>query len=496
MKNKWVRRCSTLLLCCLLAGFFPARASAAVFQDVPSGHWAGASISRCADLGFFQGKTANTFGLGQSMTRCAAVVVLDRFFGWEEVDFRLPYTDVPTDAWYAGALRSAYVNGAVTGQSREFRPADPITREELAVMLIRALEYATISGMAQDLPQTFTDIDTNLGYIAMARDLGLVNGIRADTFVPGGAATREQVAVILMRLYDKLQGETPASMEIVSSVEEMSGLDSVAVNGAALTSGGAVKGTLGSKQVQEIRAAAGGKEQLLYVSGTASFLHKKADAAVQNLVGAVMADNYDGLVLEISGMSAKYQEQLTAFVKKLSNALGQDKLILVLPAPDKGENGTPNQGNGYDYAGLGQAADQLVLRMKRPVELSNNFPVAPLEPLESVYWGVSQLRSAGVTPDKVSLMLTAEGVYYSGKSERDRLTGRELQQRLENGWQYNYSERYGCAYLEKGETNEAIWYLDGTAAEAHLRMLKLLGVDGLCVENPAAASEEVLALIR
>jgi len=63
MKNKWVCRCSTLLLCCLLAGFFPARASAAAFRDVPSGHWAGASISRCADLGFFQGKTANTLGL-------------------------------------------------------------------------------------------------------------------------------------------------------------------------------------------------------------------------------------------------------------------------------------------------------------------------------------------------------------------------------------------------------------------------------------------------
>lgn len=494
--KKLVRRCSMLLLCCMLVGCFPARASAAAFRDMPSGHWARESISRCASLGFFQGKTADTFGVGQSMTRCAAVVVLDRFLGWEEVDFQLPYTDVPENAWYAGALRSAYVNGAVTGQSREFRPADPITREELAVMLIRALGYAAVSGVAQELPRTFTDIDTNPGYIAMARDFGLVSGIRADTFAPDGAATREQVAVILMRLYDKLHKETPASMEIVSSVEEMGGLDTVAIKGATLTSGGALKETLGSKRVQEIRAAAGEKEQLLYVSGTGTFLPKKADTAVKKLVDAVASGDYDGLVLEVGGVTAEHREQMTGFVKNLNDALGTGKLVLVLPAPDKDENSAVAKENGYDYSALGKAADQLVLRVTQPVRLVNKLPVAPPEPLEHVYWGISRLENMSVDLEKVSLMLTAEGVHYSGKNERGRLTDQEIRQQMASGWAYDYSERYGCAYLEKESGNEAIWYLDGTAAEDHLRMLKLLGVGGLCVENPAAASAAMLAVIR
>ena len=494
--KKLVRKCSMLLLCCILIGCFPARASAAAFRDVPSGHWARESISRCASLGFFQGKTADTFGVGQSMTRCAAVVVLDRFFGWEEADFQLPYTDVPENAWYAGALRSAYVNGVVTGQSREFRPEDPVTREELAVMLIRALGYTTISGVAQDLPRTFTDIDTNLGYIAMARDFGLVSGIRADTFAPTGAATREQVAVILMRLYDKLHKETPVSMEIVSSVKEMGGLDTVAVKGTTLTSGGALKETLGSKQVREIRAAAGEKEQLLYVSGTGTFLPQKADTAVKKLVDAVVSDDYDGLVLEISGVTADHREQMTGFVKNLNDALGAGKLILVLPAPDKDENSAVTQENGYDYSALDEAADQLVLRVTQSVKLVNKLPVAPPEPLEQVYWGMSRLENKGVDLESVSLMLTAEGVHYSGKSERDRLTNQEIQQKVDSGWSYDYSDRYGCAYLEKTDGNEAIWYLDGTAAEDHLWMLKLLGVGGLCVENPAAASAGMLAAIQ
>ncbi len=495
MKGNWVRKGSALLLCCLLTGILPARASAA-FQDVPANHWAETSVRRCAEMGFFQGKTATSFGLGQSMTRSAAVVVLDRFFGWEDADFELPYTDVPADAWYAGALRSAYTVGAVTGQNTVFRPADPITREELAVMLIRSLGYARVSGVAQDLPKTFTDIDRNLGYINMARDFGLVSGIREDTFAPDRTATREQVAVILMRLHDKLSAKAPAGMEIVSSVEEMAGMDMVAVRGATLTGSGTLQDQLSSRQVQEIRTAAGNREQLLYVSGRSGFLSKNADAAVENLVGAVTEAGYDGLVLEITEAAAQEQESLTAFMRTLQPALGEKKLVLVLPAPHEVEEDGVGEPCGYDYIALNACADQLVLRVEKPVTLANKFPVAPLEPLEEVYWGLAQLWNDGVKMADVSLMLTTEGVHYSGKSVRDRLTGREIQQKLESGWQYNYSDRYGCAYLEKPGANEAIWYLDGTAAKAHLQMMKLSGVGGLCMEAPANASAELLAAVK
>jgi hypothetical protein len=76
------------------------------------------------------------------------------------------------------------------------------------------------------------------------------------------------------------------------------------------------------------------------------------------------------------------------------------------------------------------------------------------------------------------------------------LTNQEVQQKVDSGWSYDYSDRYGCAYLEKTDGNEVIWYLDGTATEDHLRMLKLLGVGGLCVENPAAASAGMLVAIQ
>ena len=128
-----------LCLCAVLSGALTVPAGAASFQDVPSNHWAATAIDRCAAQGWFQGKTADTFGVGQPMTRAGFAVALSRFFGWQsgETYYRI-FSDVPQGAWYEPALRACYEHGAVTRQTDSFRPASAITREELAVMLIRA----------------------------------------------------------------------------------------------------------------------------------------------------------------------------------------------------------------------------------------------------------------------------------------------------------------------------------------------------------------------
>ena len=98
------------------------------------------------------------------MTRGAFVVALCRLFGWEMVTPEAgSYTDnQDKSAWYYSAVETAYANGAITRQTDTFRPREPITREELAVMLVRAMGYGTIAGLAQDLPMPFRDVTTNV----------------------------------------------------------------------------------------------------------------------------------------------------------------------------------------------------------------------------------------------------------------------------------------------------------------------------------------------
>ena len=150
----WRRRCRHLR----------PRASTG-FSDVPESHWAADAIRRAVDLGLFQGQTKTRFGLGQPMTRAAAVVTLCRLFGWETVTpEKGSYQDnQDPDAWYYSAVETAYAHGAITHQTDTFRPEDPITREELAVMLVRAMGYGTIAGLAQDLPMPFRDVDDQRG---------------------------------------------------------------------------------------------------------------------------------------------------------------------------------------------------------------------------------------------------------------------------------------------------------------------------------------------
>ena len=173
MKRLFYRILTCLTLCALLTSALALPASAAEFEDVPEGHWAAESIHRCVELGFFNGESAARFGVGHEMTRSAFTVVLCRFFGWEtSTPAETVYPDVASDAWYAGAIGAAYEHGAITNQREMFRPADSLTREELAVMLVRALGYSNISGLRR-----WRNSSVSISYNESSLILGNCHGI-------------------------------------------------------------------------------------------------------------------------------------------------------------------------------------------------------------------------------------------------------------------------------------------------------------------------------
>lgn len=478
-----------LTLCMMLAVFLTVPA-AAKFQDVPSGHWAAESIQRCADLGFFKGQSDTCFGLGQKMTRASFAVVLCRFFGWEmQQTARPPFSDVPANAWYAGAVETAYSYGAITNQQENFRPDDFITREELAVMLVRAMGYGSITGLAQELPMPFRDVTTNAGYISMAYSLGLVKGTSADSFSPEGYASREQVAVMLTRMYDKLHGDGPALTAIVSGPTDLTGLDVVAVPAArlGLVSGEAkVSALMEEAESAAIREAAhqAGAQALLHVTGGISALSIAPDKAATVLKEAVQNGNWDGLFLNISGKNEKSSLAMTQLAKALQTV--DVPLYLSVQAPVW--NGT--QKIKYDYKALAAAADYLVLQIAAYEKTVNGeFPVAPMDPLEEVYYALTSLQDV-VAPEKISLMLTTTpSVWQEGK----QLTDGEWN--AEKGEVY-YSDRYACAYcIEANQNGEEIvtWFLNRQGAQARLWLARAFGAGQICLSDWSAASEELLA---
>lgn len=482
-----------LLLCALLAG--GTAVPAAALSDVPEDFWAREDIERCVALRYFYPESAGVFGVGKEMSRSEFVVVLCRALGWKPTSpARVVYEDVSEKEWYAGAVETAYHQGAITSQDGSFRPDALITRSEAAAMLVRALGYGSIAGLIQDMALPFRDVQANNGYIVMAYGLGLMDGTSVTAFSPGGHVTREQAAAIFMRLHDKLNGTAASSIGIATAAEglpALGGYEAVGVAAMKLAYNGApqLSPLLDEEEAAAIRTAiiTAGSKPLLYVTGGTYHLREgDSEKMAAVLLQAVEEGGYQGLFLDISGLTTNTQSgELTATARLLREKLGQRLLYI-------GAEASSWKGSifGYDYAALGETADRLVLRLAQKVDSAGERTVAPLEPLEQIYYALNRLRGV-VDADKLTLLLTSAGSEWQGKTAVP-VPGEEITALLgEQGARSHYSGRYACAYLTRESGNE-IWYLNGQSIRERIQLARLFGGGHLCLSDLNSALPDVL----
>ena len=197
-------RCSATKTETIPAGGCPS----AGFTDVPGeGNWAHAGIDYCVANGLMSGVGDNLFAPKMTTTRAQIVQILYNLEGEPKVSGTMPFTDL-TQNWYKDAVLWAYQTGVVSGTSATtFAPDLPVTREQIAVILMGYAEKVlgvTRTWTPADL-STFPDAgsvsDWAKDALADAVALGLISGASNGgvTYLePQGSATREQVATILM----------------------------------------------------------------------------------------------------------------------------------------------------------------------------------------------------------------------------------------------------------------------------------------------------------
>jgi len=177
-----------------------------MFTDVTK-NWAYPGIQYCVTHQLMSGIGNDLFGPKLTTTRAQIVQILYNLEGEPKVSGTTPFTDLTQD-WYQDAVLWAYQTGVVAGtSSTTFEPDRPVTREQIAVIL---MEYVTRvlklerTWTPADL-STFPDADSVSDWakdaMADAVGLGLISGASngGQTLLePQGSATREQVATILM----------------------------------------------------------------------------------------------------------------------------------------------------------------------------------------------------------------------------------------------------------------------------------------------------------
>ncbi|WP_176706629.1 X2-like carbohydrate binding domain-containing protein [Paenibacillus hemerocallicola] len=180
------------------------------FADL-KGHWSQQDVELLASKLIVNGVSSEHFAPDVSITRAEFASLLVRSLGMsvEKDQAYRGFDDVASDAWYALAIEAASKAGLVNGISAtEFAPNEPITREQMAVMIARAQTLVrTLQGTQSEADsvqlQTFADMQTISSWALRAVGemvaSGIMNGIDPSRFAPAEWATRAQAATILKR---------------------------------------------------------------------------------------------------------------------------------------------------------------------------------------------------------------------------------------------------------------------------------------------------------
>ncbi len=172
------------------------------FADL-QGHWAKKDVELLASKLLVNGVTADRYAPASTLTRAEFSAMLVRGLGLiaKEGEDSVRFVDVAASAWYAPMVEAAVEGGLVSGVSSDrFAPNDPITREQMAVMIDGALTFAGYTGQATEPTSGYADREGAQASVAQVSEAGILQGTADGRFAPKAYATRAEAAVMLKRL--------------------------------------------------------------------------------------------------------------------------------------------------------------------------------------------------------------------------------------------------------------------------------------------------------
>ncbi len=512
----------------------PLAPTALAYSD-DAGGWYSETIQKVSDYGLMSGYPDGSFGVGDDMTRAEFVTVLGRMFGWDSVTPEAPtFSDCLANQWYYAAVETAAAHQVVETNGA-FRPGEPITRGEMAAMLVRALGYGDLAPEQASAPLPFPDVAGHplAGYVAMAYHFGMTNGVPGPDgqlfFLPNEAAPREQVAAMVVRVYERLLDKTSwlhgfyafasygqldlgLEMDAVSlgwarmSYDGDKGfyLNTSRSNGndwAIPESPNSALDKLDEAQVPyNLNVFADAAKTVTLPDGSKTsvlaLLLSSPEAMAQATEAlAAGCGPYAGVTIDFEGLTSDaYRDAFSAFMTGLRAALPQGKTLYVCVPPDKWYK-------AYDYRALGEVCDKVILMAhdyqfpsipSGYVGTANTY--SPVTPLNEIYTALQHLvdpetgvrdrskaalqisfGTAGFHVDENGRLLET-AIYHPGTATIAQRLGQSDSVRV---WD-EYS-RNPCLNYTVGGERYLLWYEDAQSVSEKLRLARMLGVDGVSV---------------
>ena len=118
------------------------------------------------------------------------------------------FSDVNPNEWYAEYVSKLFKSGITLGISEtEFGTGTYISREDMAVMICRAMKYSNYAGN-DNLTEEFFNDDADISDYAKEavyklRALGIVNGVEKNSYLPKGICSRAMAFKVIAETFYK-----------------------------------------------------------------------------------------------------------------------------------------------------------------------------------------------------------------------------------------------------------------------------------------------------
>ncbi|OMD17794.1 S-layer homology domain-containing protein, partial [Paenibacillus odorifer] len=207
-----------------------------------------AEILEAARLGLLKGDPNGQFRPTATMTRQELAAILAKTLKLDSsVNSASSFRDVSDSSWSVSAIeavkKAGFMEGDLTG---DFNPSRPVTREELAVIFVRAIRgTGAQGGQANKVNDESTISNWAKEYTDVALRLKLIDSPE-DMFSPKGTVQRQDMASFLLNIFKEEQQ--------TATIDNIDG-DFVTINGTPYLIEGTLKELMGDSNHDALRGA-------------------------------------------------------------------------------------------------------------------------------------------------------------------------------------------------------------------------------------------------
>ena len=176
------------------------------------GHWAQSTITQWTSKGYISGYPDGTFKPDNSITRAEFVVLVNKAMGYTKKG-NAYFKDLSSSHWAYNEIMKGVSAGYISGDaSGTFRPDDPVSRQEAAVMISKILDLGKNPAAAAKFVDYRFIPAWSVGYVGSVTESGIMSGYPDGDFKADRVLTRAE-AVVSLDGVSKYDGKTDEEKE-------------------------------------------------------------------------------------------------------------------------------------------------------------------------------------------------------------------------------------------------------------------------------------------